>query len=320
MDKYLVGEVLKDRGDCAPKLSIPQQIEDMKKKGIAFELCSEAEAKRFLEKHNYYFKLKAYAHNYARYVGTQRKGQYVNVDFAYLKDLSTIDAHLRKAILCLSIDLEHFLKVQMLRNFNMVDEDGYEIIDELFRRDPDIKSQIENKKNTSTCHNIVDKINGRWAIWNVIELMSFGPFIELYKLFYERNKFPGIKTDLLYSVKMLRNAAAHNNCLINQMRPPYSREITPTYELKRRITALSSSKKDTVDKWLQHPTIHDFLALLVLYNDVVPEPTRSKGMQDIIELFSVRMPRNKDYYKKEQAITASYRFVNEIVQKILSPD
>jgi len=45
----------------------------------------------------------------------------------------------------MSIDLEHFLKVRMLNHFNMVDEDGYQIIEELFRRNPDLKSEVEGK-------------------------------------------------------------------------------------------------------------------------------------------------------------------------------
>lgn len=111
-----------------PKLSIPNQIKRMKNKGIGFTIASESTAKRFLEYNNYYYKLKAYAHNFDIYRNGEKKGQYINLDFAYLIDLSTIDARLRKIILCLAIDLEHFLKVKMLSDFNKTDEDGYDII------------------------------------------------------------------------------------------------------------------------------------------------------------------------------------------------
>ncbi|MBQ8358654.1 MAG: Abi family protein [Oscillospiraceae bacterium] len=302
-----------DNKSGPPKLSIPQQIHHMKNKGISFSICSETDARSFLAEHNYYYKLKAYAHNFDKYKEGPRSGKYINLDFAHLKDLSTIDAHFRKMILTMCIDLEHFLKVRMLNHCNMVDEDGYEIIDVLFSMQPELKEEIEKKTNTSTCHNIVSKHHNHWAIWNIIELMSFGPFIELYTLFYQRNNFPDHCAGLLFSVKMLRNAAAHNNCLINQMRAPYSRPIKPTYELKHQITKLSSSKKDIVDKYLQHPTIHDFAALLVIYNKLVPDETRLRAMNALKELFDVRMTRNKDYYQKQQGLIASYKFVKEIV-------
>lgn len=42
------------------KLTIDEQIEDLKKKGVTFEIMSEEEAKKFLRYNNYYFKLKLY--------------------------------------------------------------------------------------------------------------------------------------------------------------------------------------------------------------------------------------------------------------------
>ena len=150
----------------------------------------------------------------------------------------------------------------------------------------------------------------------LVELLSFGPFIELYILFYSRNSFQDTGVELLYSVRMLRNAAAHNNCLINQMRAPFSRSVSPTYELRNRINKLSSLSPEKVKERLQHPTIHDFLALLILYDSIVPEPTRTKGLSETKVLFDERMPQNKDYYRKQQGLISSYSFVKEIVDKI----
>ena len=301
-----------------PKLSIPNQIEHMKKKGITFSICSEGEARRFLSEHNYYYKLKAYAHNFDIYRDSAKKGQYINLDFAHLKDLSTIDARFRKIILTMCVDLEHFLKVRMLNHCTMVDEDGYEIIQEFFKRQPKLKDEIEDTKiNTSTCHGIARKRQGQWAIWNVVELLSFGPFVELYQLFYERNTtFEDTGVEYLYPVRMIRNAAAHNNCLLNQMRAPYSREINPSYDLRNRINSMTSVRAETAKDHLRHPTIHDFLALIILYDKIVPEPTRSKGLQEVKNLFDNRMIRNKDYYQKQQGLIASYRFVREILDKV----
>ena len=319
MEKNRIGEATKDSEpvkSAPPKLSIPQQIEHMKNKGITFSICSEADARRFLADHNYYYKLKAYAHNFDTYKDSEKKGQYINLDFAHLKDLSTIDAHFRKIILTMCIDLEHFLKVRMLNHCNMVDEDGYEIVRDFFEMQPTLQEEIEKKTNTSTCHGIVEKRRGTWAIWNVVELLSFGPFVDLYSLFYSRNKFDNTGVDYLYSVRMIRNAAAHNNCLLNQMRAPFSRPINPSYELRNQINRMTSARPNRVKEHLQHPTIHDFLALIILYDKMVPEPTRSKGLQEVKALFDVRMVRNKDYYQKQQGLIASYKFVKEILDKV----
>ena len=46
------------------KFSIDGQIQQMKSKGIKFEMIDEKEAKEFLANHTYYFRLKFYANNY----------------------------------------------------------------------------------------------------------------------------------------------------------------------------------------------------------------------------------------------------------------
>lgn len=116
-----------------PKLTIDEQISDMQAKGITFEKVSIPEAKRFLRENNYHFKLKAYGRNYDKYSATEKKGQYINLDFAYLQELSTLDMYLRKMILSMALDIEHALKVQLLYDVSInPDEDGYTIVKEYF--------------------------------------------------------------------------------------------------------------------------------------------------------------------------------------------
>ena len=298
-----------------PKLTIPAQIKDMKAAGITFEAVSENEAKRFLEYNTYYFKIKAYAKNYEKYTQTAKKGQYINLDFGYLKDLSTIDSHLRKIILEMTLDLEHFLKVKMLADFQKVDEDGYDIVRELLKMQPGQKGAIEEKSNTSTCSELIAKYNNEWAIWNIVEVMSFGQFVHLYQLFYARNKFENKEfyANMLLPIKMIRNAAAHNNCLINRLRPPHSREITPCSELRYELTHYINLSQKTADKKLVHPAIHDFAALLYVYSRIVPDSTKERVLRELKGLFGNRMLKNREYYIKNEVLKSSYDFVNKIV-------
>ena len=181
---------------------------------------------------------------------------------------------------------------------------------------PDLKDEIEKKVNTSTCHQIVAKRKDAWSIWSIVELISFGPFIDLYNLFYSDHKFDNDCRGYLYAIKMIRNAAAHNNCLLNQMRAPYSRSITPSYELRNTINKISSLKADKVTQQLQNPTTHDFLALLIAYSKIVPESSRTKGLEAAKALFNERMLEHKDYYVKQQGLISTYRFVAEILNKL----
>ena len=100
-----------------PKLSARQQVAVMKEKGVRFELTTETMAERILRERNYYFKLKAYAKLFDQYTNTKLKsyGQYIDLDFEYLVELSRLDKALRFAIMETALDIEHFMKVQMNR-------------------------------------------------------------------------------------------------------------------------------------------------------------------------------------------------------------
>lgn len=89
----------------------------MLKNGIRFEICTEDEAEDFLSRSNLFFKVKAFDKNFDKYENhdNPKYGQYVNLDFAYLVDLSRKDAVLRELVLDLALDLEHYLKVMVNR-------------------------------------------------------------------------------------------------------------------------------------------------------------------------------------------------------------
>lgn len=51
-----------------------------------------------------------------------------------------MDMYFRRIILKMTLDIEHFLKTQLLRSFHSnIEEDGYNIINELFSSYPYIK-------------------------------------------------------------------------------------------------------------------------------------------------------------------------------------
>ena len=74
-----------------PFLNVFDQIQQLKEKGITFNLISEKEAETYLYNYNYYFKLTSYRKNYLKYFDGENEGKYIHLDFGYLKDLAVID-------------------------------------------------------------------------------------------------------------------------------------------------------------------------------------------------------------------------------------
>lgn len=304
------------------KLSVKEQIEHMKSKGIQFNIVDEETAETYLSQNTYYFKIKSYAKNYDKYNRTEKRGQYVNLEFAYLKDLAIIDMHLRHFILKVSVDLEHALKTRFLRDFNLSDDDGYALIRKFLLENPDIEDDIKRKKENSYTKDLANKLlDEGFAIWNIVELLSLKDFLNLYRRFYEEypNSLNGHNFYYpMQGIRKLRNAAAHSNCLINSLRKPYTG--TPKYNNKvdRFVRNIPSLDKLSIKNNMTNQVIYDFVTMLYLIETLL-ESEQMKGarIKELYELVHGRMIKNAEYYKKESSICSTYIFVQKIVDFLM---
>ena len=308
------------------KLTIDEQIQDMMNKNIKFELYSEKDAKNFLKYNNYYFKLKSYAKNYN--INPQNQ-KYFQLDFAYLVELSKLDMYIRKIILELSLDVEHYLKVRLMNDLsNNPEEDGYNIVELFFQSYPTAENDIRSKADKYTfCSDLAEKHLDECrepkelAVWNIVEILSFGNFIELYKLYYQI--YPSFNySDYLKSIKFIRNAAAHNNCILSSLRKSNSlKKFNKTRKLTNILGKIPDFRElNNMDAMMGKPVIHDFVALLFVYNDVMKvsatKKIRNKKMDEIYHLFcdtEGRIRKNAAYFEKNTYIRDAYLFICNII-------
>lgn len=294
------------------KLTIEEQIQDMIDKNIQFELYSKEDAKRFLKYNNYYFKLKSYARNYNINPQTQK---YFNLDFAYLVELSKLDMYIRKIILDLSLDVEHYLKVRLMNDLSSnTEEDGYNIVSLFLQNHPNAEADIQGKAGKySFCSDLAEKHLNEYrepkelAVWNIVEILSFGNFMELYEVYYQT--YPSFNySDYLKSIKFIRNAAAHNNCILSTLRKPNSiKKFSKTKKLANILGKIPEFKSlEKRDAMMKNPVIHDFVTLLFVYNDVMKvsatKNIRNRKMEEIYHLFCSedgRIRKNMSYFEKK---------------------
>ena len=157
-----------------------------------------------------------------------------------------------------------------------------------------------------------------YAVWNAIEVLSFGQFINLYKLYSAENYGWNNKIcNLLIPARSIRNAAAHNNCILNSLHRPYS---IPTVSLTNQVDSFASrvpalKKSKSRKTKLSNPVIHDFVALLYLFDRVCTSASTKKyTYQNLYELFFTRFCSRKEYFAQNASIVSSYEFVKKIVQ------
>ena len=311
------------------KLTVEEQIQDMIDKNIQFELYSQEDARKFLKYNNYYFKLKSYARNYN--VNSQTK-KYYNLDFAYLVELSKLDMYIRKIILELSLDVEHYLKVRLMNDLSdNAEEDGYNIVRLFLQYHPNAEADIKSKADKySFCSDLAEKHLNEYkepkelALWNIVELLSFGNFMELYELYYQM--YPSFNySDYLKSIKFIRNAAAHNNCILSTLRKPNGlKKFSKTKKLANILGKVPEFRElDSRDAMMKNPVIHDFVTLLFVYNDIMKvsatKKVRNRKMQEICHQFcdeDGRIRMNKSYFDKNPYVKETYSFICSIIKYI----
>lgn len=316
------------------KLSFNEQIEHMRdKKGIGFSIISEEEAHSFLSNHNYYFRIKAYAKNYERFSDSDndRKGKYIDLEFAYLKEISILDMHFKEIAQKILAAIEHFTKIQLLKDFEKDDEDGYKIVRDFLEfnelRNHLFSRVIKNKKGY--CGDLIRKCcpgfpedieTQRFALWNIIEVLSFGDLILLYSFYYKRNshrtKDIPYLTNLLWSARMLRNAIAHDNCLLNSLKTGYSndkfiRNKQLNTFIQKRVPTISNNTRKLR---LSNPVVHDFAATLHLFNEIViSQEIKIERMEELNSFLNKRCLLHQDYFEKNDTLTSTYGFAKSLV-------
>ena len=302
-----------------PILTSKELIDHMKAKGIKFNIVDETDAQHFLDEHNYFFKLSAYRKNYVKYQSGTNKGKYIDLDFAYLKDLSTIDMHLRHLLLELSLDIEHAIKLTLIKDIESnPDEDGYNIVSQYIAN----HNYIFDIKKSNYCKAIVKKHTTgnpppNCPIWSFCEIISFGELTRLYDLYYKLypNRLP-IDPTFIYAIKNIRNAVAHNNCLINNFLT--HEKIVPSKKVSNMVSKISYIKTDLRKNSLQHYFLHDFAALLHCYSILVKsEKLKEHQYKKIKKLFYIRMIEHRCYYKKNNTLSSTFKFCHLLIKSLL---
>lgn len=310
------------------KLTPRKQIEHLKTRGVKFTIIDEVSAKKFLTESNFYFKLKSYCKNYS--VDTN-SNNYKNLEFAYLVELSTIDMHLRRFLIRITLDIEHALKVKLLNDFSLSSDDGYKIIDSFLLDESGkhangyINKQItEIKKNGthSPSSNIINKYGLDLAIWNFVEVVQFGHLVEFCKYFYTKfpNKdFSNIKNEL-FNVKCLRNSTAHNNCLLSNLNPCSQKYQNSSYQYlityKNDIFGKSMNySNQQIKSFMENEVINDFITSLIVFDKLCKSKNlKHHAFRELYELFQKRFKKNSSFFEDNELLKNVFLFLFKIIK------
>ena len=265
-----------------PKLSVLEQIEHLKGLGVHFERCPEDEAARILARKNNYFRLASFRTLFDRYADGPREGKFIDLDFGDLVLISYFDQSLRSNVRSLSIDVEHYKKVELInRVTDDQTEDGYGIVTDFLEWLPDRTRQrlfgdLDHRKQDTYAGALIKKY---WAatrdampVWVLFEVISFGTFVNFCRFCAGRWKDSKLEGEYyrLLRARDARNAAAHGACIVNGFadRSPKGRKAANSIKSK-----LGRDRRTSSDwrSFVCNGPILDIVTLIDLYTDVVPD-------------------------------------------------
>jgi abortive infection bacteriophage resistance protein len=302
-----------------PKLSLDGQIEHLKENGVRFNIMNETEAKEYLAQNNNYFKLTAYRKNYAKHPAGENKDKYINLEFAYLVDIAVIDMQLRYRIVHMALDIEHHTKLQLLRKMDEHNEDGYQIVQDYLgslseNQKKICDGEINRNKGNIYCGDIVDKYFGAYPIWAFVEIIPFGRLVSFYDFCADRFSDRDMKDNYyrLLTCKEIRNASAHSNCILNDLRAGTAVHSTNSAVTKALMKIPKMNSKFRKNR-MSNARIQQLVTLLYMHKTMVESEGILKSESEQLQKVIKRVNKNYEYYELSPVIKGTFDFLKLVV-------
>lgn len=298
------------------KLTVAEQIEHMKKRGITFAIVDEARAKSYLEENNNYFKLRAYRKNYSK----NGEGKYVGLDFAYLRDIAIIDMRLRYTLLKMCLDIEHSARVKVIKAIvDNANEDGYSVVaDFKAENEKHYEEVLERASKSIYCKDLQEKYADEMPVWAFVEMMQFSTLCIFYRFVAERLDSEQMRRDfyLFQEIRQLRNACAHSNCILNDLKSVRSAAHRADLQMLNALSKIETISKGVRQRKMSNDRVRQITSLLYCYKNYV----ESKGLfnfhaKELREVFFRRFDEHSDYYSSSDPVSTTFTFFQKVVDK-----
>ena len=314
-----------------PMMHIDEMVPYLKQKNIKFEKISEERAEKYLRDNNNYYNITSYKHNFERYLFDGKfVDKYIDLDFAYLKDMAIIDHRVRLILFKMIIDIEHYLKIKILNTIETIDEeDGYRIVNLYLEKDFNderFPKRVHNSIFKKVGNEYYQKIFSKYdvdkdkkleniPIWEFLEIITFGELVNFYDFFTKEYNLVDENRDvyILRDIVKLRNAVAHNTCVLSELNKK-DNEYPPAYKVVQYLKSCNIGK-ETRDNKLGNSRIRQITYTRYMFNEIVTSDGIKKNIKkEINELFFDRIIHHKEYYNNNELLKSIYSYFKKIIE------
>ena len=319
----------KNKISLRPMMKISDMVLYLKAKNIKFEKCNEINAERYLRENNNYYNITAYKNNFVKYQFGKFIGKYIDLDFAYLKDLSIIDYRTRLVLFKMIIDIEHYLKIRILNTIEDIsEEDGYNIVNLYLEKDfNDTKfpKRVHNSIRKKVTNEYYKKIFSKYdidnddkieniPIWEFLEVITFGELINFFEFYTNKYHLEDYKyIFILREINKLRNAVAHNSCVLSELDKKDNNHKADTLVINY-LKECGIGKESRNNK-LSNSRIRQITYTLYMFNIIVSsDGVKNNVKHDITKLFYGRIILNQKYYNNNELLKSIYSYFDKIIE------
>ena len=211
------------------------------------------------------------------------------------------------------------MKLQLLQEIDGSDEDGYQIvkdfIDSLSENQKEgLQAEISRNKNNIYCGDIINKYDPNYPIWAFVEIIPFGRVISFYGFCADRFQDKKMKNTYyqLLTCKEIRNAAAHSNCVLNDLKAGTAKHSTSN-EVTKELAKIKEISKGFRNVKMSNARIQQVVTLWYVHKTLVDSEGIRKNEYSELKNVIGRMYRNEDYYKENDVIRGTFNFLKLVV-------
>ncbi len=198
-------------------------------------------------------------------------------------------------------------------------EDGYQVvqdyIDSLNEKQRNIfNSEIDRNKGNIYCGDIIAKYAGAFPVWAFIEIISFGRLVAFYGFCAERFKDKTMKDTFyrLLTCKEIRNASAHSNCILNNLKAKTATHGTNA-AVTSELMAIEGMSTNFRKNRMSNARIQQVVTLLYTHKDMVESDRIKHSESEELKKIMDRLDKNADYYKTNPMIKGTFDFLKLVV-------
>ncbi|WEV67357.1 Abi family protein [Bifidobacterium sp. ESL0769] len=282
--------------------TVNEQIQTMKSHGIQFTIATEQQAARFLTQNIYFFKLKAYEQNYQK-DNSQTPYQYQGLEFAYLQELYAIDSTLSRAMWDFCSAIEHAMKIRF--NNLLMQNRGNDYESKCMKLMYG-SSEPRFEHSSPYTDGLKIKYGHEYTIWTLWELLTFMDQQELYRKYLLAAKIEDPIIHLLGTVRQVRNAVSHGNCLLANMKqetPKYIETghgdqelIHLTLRMCDKSTKRKGNKPAAFRQSLNQLVVNNTAAVLICFLNIVDSAAMIEHAINETNTLTTRINRNRQQY------------------------